>query len=101
MFKEVIGKPINKKFDDGIKIFSGLKDYFGNRCYILVNEDLKELRVVAKDPEYKRKRKSLDSKGLPHVIIQEFGIVIDFTREAAKAIEHEFPEYKHTEFSIW
>jgi len=101
MFKEVIGKPINKKYDDGTKIYAGLKDFFGNNCYILVNEDLKELRIVAKDSGFKRRRKSLDDKGLRNVKINEYLTVIDFTKEASLNIEREFPGYHHTQFSIW
>lgn len=82
-------------------MYSGVKDYFGNNCLVLVDDTLKEIRVVCKRKEYTKERKRLNNIGLAYVIIQKYGEVIDFTQKIADRIENEFTGYKHTSWNIW
>lgn len=84
-----------------ITAFSGIRDAFNKPCYIVLNSALDELRIVAKNPEYKRRRKELDARGLQHVKVQEYLGVIDLKQKTADFIEKHFPGYKHTAFQIW
>ena len=84
-----------------ITAFSGIRDAFNKPCCIVLNSALDELRIMAKNPEYKRRQKALDARGLQHVKVQEYLEVIDLTQKTADFIEKHFPGYKHTAFQIW
>lgn len=84
-----------------ITAFSGIRDAFNKPCYIVLNSALDELRIVAKNPEYKRRRKELDKRGLQHVKVSEYLEVIDLKQKTADFIKKHFPGYKHTAFQIW
>ena len=86
---------------DEIKAFTGLRDYFKDAIYVVINEDLKELRLYGKNPDYKKERKSLDLRKLNHVIVPKYLQVIDITKKVSDFIESQFPDYIHSEFQVW
>lgn len=95
-------KKVNSKdFKDGIDVYSGIKDYFGNSCLLLVDNDLKEIRIVRKNEDYNKKRKHLDSIGCSKVYTSKYGEVIDITAKTEEKLQSEFPGYKHTQWSVW
>ena len=83
-----------------IRIYSWFRDAYNNPCYVMVNDYLQELRIVAKNPEYK-KRKCIYQKLKLNVVVPEFLEVIDITKQTEKVIKENFPGYKHTRFSVW
>lgn len=91
----------NKEFLPEIKVFSGVKDVFGNNVLILVNDDLGEFRTVSKNKEYEKQKKELAAKKLSHVIPEKYLTVIDFTADVVREMEKAFPGYRHTAFQIW
>lgn len=91
----------NHKFREGVKVYSGLKDYFGNTMLVLVDDDLQEVRIVSKLPEYNKRRRKLDALRLYHVYTPEYAEVIDITRKTYNKIIKNFPDYAHTQWQIW
>lgn len=90
----------NKDFDEEIEVYSGIKDIFGNTCLLLVNNDLKELRIVSKNKDYQKKRKHLNSIKCGYVHTPKYGEVINISRNTMTDIMEEFPGYKHTEWIV-
>lgn len=90
----------NKDFNKEIDVYSGIKDSFGNACLLLVNGDLKELRIVSKNKDYKKERKHLDSIKCSYVYTPKYGEVINISRNTMVKIMEEFPGYKHTEWIV-
>ena len=91
----------NYDFGDNIKAFTGLRDIWGKKFFILVNDDLNEIRLVAKNAEFGSRKRALAARKLNHVIPQKYLEVIDLTKEVATFLEREFPHFKHTEWQIW
>lgn len=91
----------NTEFLPEIKVFSDVKDVFGNNVLILVDDDLEEFRTVAKNKEYGKQKKELAARKLSHVIPEKFLTVIDFTADTVRKMEKAFPGYRHTDFQIW
>ena len=91
----------NYDFGDNIKIFTGLRDIWGKKFFILVNNDLNEIRLVAKNAEFGSRKPALAARKLSHVIPPKYLEVIDLTKEVATFLEKEFPHFKHTEWQIW
>ena len=91
----------NSDFGDNIKTFTGLRDIWGKKFFILVNDDLNEIRLVAKNAEFGSRKRALAAQKLNHVIPQKYLEVIDLTKEVATFLEREFPHFKHTEWQIW
>ena len=85
---------------DEIEAFSGLRDYFKNAMYVVINEDLRELRLYGKNKEYKKSRKALDARKLHHIHVPKYLEVIDISEKTATFLNDKFGEYKHTEFNI-
>lgn len=86
---------------EGKTAYAGLKDAYNHQCTLLVDEDLKEYRLIGKNPDYRRERKILDNRRLNHVATPEYLEVIDITQQTAKFLFNTFPDYKHTQFQIW
>lgn len=83
-------KNIEEDFLEGIKIYDDdIRDYFGNKCYVWVNEDLEEIRIIAKNPDYKVLRKNYPQ----YVGISKWLEVIDFTEKMYQKIVNDFPDY--------
>ena len=87
----------NSDFGDNIKTFTGLRDLWGKKFFILVNDDLNEIRLVAKNAEFGSRKRELVARKLNHVIPQKYLEVIDLTKEVATFLERELPHFKHTE----
>ena len=85
---------------DGIEAFSGLRDYFKNAMYVVINEDLREMRLYGKNKEYKKSRKALDARKLHHVHVPKYLEVIDISEKTAAFLNDKFGGYKHPEFNI-
>ena len=82
-------KTVGKHFDSDCYAYSGIKDVYGNSCYVIVNYMLEEFRIVGKNPYY-----STDRKKLPkHVIVPKYLPVIDLKRSVARELEAMFPDY--------
>ena len=90
----------NHTFRDGVTVYSGLQDYFGNSMLVLVDDDMNELRTVGKLKDYKKRRRMLDEKNLRHVSTPEYGEVIDITKRTYDKIMENFPGYSHTRWQI-
>ena len=86
---------------NGIKVFTGLRDAFNNPFLLAVNDDLKEIKLLGKNPDYRSSRKELDKKRLNHVIVPEFIEVIDISRKTEQFILDIFPGYRHPQFQVW
>lgn len=89
-------KTINKDFTD-CRVYSGIKDYYGNSCYLVINDDMEEYRIMAKNPDYTKRTKKLPK----YVIVPKYLEVIDLHMETATELEKLFPNYKHTTWQIW
>ena len=97
MLKLKENKTIGKHFNSDCHIYSGIKDAFGNCCYVVVNYMLEEFRIVGKNPCY-----STDRKRLPkYVIVPKYLPVIDLKRSVARELEAMFPDYVHNMWTIW
>lgn len=97
MLKLKENKTVGKYFDTDCRVYSGIKDIYGNPCYVVVNYMLEEFRIVGKNPYY-----SMDRKRLPkHVIVPKYLPVIDLKRSTARELEAEFPDYIHNMWQIW
>lgn len=92
MLKECLD--IEKDFNLDCKVYDcGVKDYFGNKFYIVTNELLNQIRFMSKDKDYKKHRKALDKKNLQHVITYKWGNVINVDNKTYNKIQSIFPEY--------
>ena len=97
MLKLKENKTVGKHFDSDCYAYSGIKDVYGNSCYVIVNYMLEEFRIVGKNPYY-----STDRKRLPkHVIVPKYLPVIDLKRSVARELEAMFPDYIHNMWQIW
>ena len=97
MLKLKENKTVGKHFDSDCYAYSGIKDVYGNSCYVIVNYILEEFRIVGKNPYY-----STDKKRLPkHVIVPKYLPVIDIKRSVARELEAMFPDYVHNMWTIW
>lgn len=97
MLKLKENKTVGKHFDSDCYAYSGIKDVYGNSCYVIVNYMLEEFRIVGKNPYY-----STDRKRLPkHVIVPKYLPVIDIKRSVARELEAMFPDYVHNMWTIW
>lgn len=97
MLKLKENKTVGKHFDSDCYAYSGIKDVYGNSCYVIVNYMLEEFRIVGKNPYY-----STDRKKLPkHVIVPKYLPVIDLKRSVARELEAMFPDYVHNMWTIW
>ena len=97
MLKLKENKTIGKHFSSDCHIYSGIKDAFGNRCYVVVNYVLREFRIVGKNPCY-----SADKKKLPkHVVVPKYLPVIDLKRSTARELEAMFLDYVRNMWTIW
>ena len=97
MLKLKENKTVGKHFDSDCYAYSGIKDVYGNSCYVIVNYMLEEFRIVGKNPYY-----STDRKKLPkHVIVPKYLPVIDIKRSVARELEAMFPDYVHNMWTIW
>lgn len=97
MLKLKENKTVGKYFDSDCHVYSGIKDAFGNPCYVVVNYMLEEFRIVGKNPYY-----SADRKRLPkYVIVSKYLPVIDLKRSVARELEAMFLDYVHNMWTIW
>lgn len=90
----------NKDFGDR-KVFSGVKDWFGKKCLLVVDEDLQELRLLRENNDYAKHRRFLESCGCGYVHTSKYGEIIDVSSRVAREIENLFPGYCHTQWTIW
>ena len=90
-------KTVSKHFSSDCRVYSGIKDAFGNRCYVVENYRLKEFRIVGKNPRY-----STDRKKLPkYIVVPKYLPVTDLNRSVARELEAMFPDYIHNMWAIW
>lgn len=85
---------------DDVIVYDGFRDAFGNKMFVVIHETLNELRLYSKYSDFQKRRKALDCEKLKHVLISEYGIVIDITEATKKKIEKLFPGFIHTEWQI-
>lgn len=97
MLKLKENKTVGKYFDSDCYVYSGIKDAYGNPCYVVINYMLEEFRVVGKNPCYSRDRKRLPK----HVIVPKYLPVTDLNRSVARELETMFPDYIHNMWAIW
>jgi len=96
---ELIMKEVYRNGD--IVAYSGFKDAFSNKMYVVINETLKELRLYGKYKDFKIRRKALERSGLIKLFENpEYGIVIDITETTKRNREKLFPGYRHSEWQI-
>ena len=103
MLKECLD--YEKDFNTDCRVYDcNVRDYFGNKFYIVYNELLNEVRFMAKNKEYNKTRKELDNRKLKHVIVSKWLEVIDIRKETYKQIETFIPyaklPYKNN-LNIW
>ena len=91
----------NHEFREGVKVYSGLKDYYEHTMLVLVDDDLQEVRTFSKLPEYNKRRKRLDALKFGYVYTPQYAEVIDITRTTYNKIMDNFPDYAHTRWQIW
>lgn len=96
MLKLKENKTVGKDFPD-CWVYSGITDAFGNACYLVVNDLMGEFRVVGKNPDYTKQKKSLPN----YVHVRKYLVVIDLKRSIARELEAKFPEYVHNMWQIW
>ena len=61
MLKECLD--YEKDFNTDCRVYDcNVRDYFGNKFYIVYNELLNEVRFMAKNKEYNKTRKELDNR---------------------------------------
>lgn len=87
-------KEVYREKHGDIVAYSGLKDYFGNKIYVVIHESLEEIRLYSKNKDYKKNRKHLDAAGHRNVYTPEWGEVIDISKSTLKKIKECFPEYR-------
>jgi hypothetical protein len=86
---------IEKDFSEDCKVYDfNLRDYFGNKFYVVYNELFETVRFYSKDKMYNKRRKELDKKNLQHVIIQKYVEVIDIRKETYNQIQRFLPSAK-------
>lgn len=90
-------KTVGKHFDTDCRVYSGIKDAYGNPCYVVVNYMLEEFRIVGKNPYYATDRKRLPK----YVCVPKYLPVIDLKRSTARELEAKFPDYIHNMWQIW
>lgn len=78
-----------------------VKDASGKPCFLVVDNDLYEVRIMAKNPEYKKRRKALDTLGYSFIGVQEYLEVVKISPATKKEIETEFPGYAHPAWEIF
>lgn len=97
MLKLKENKTVGKHFSSDCWVYSGIKDAYGNPCYVVVNYMLEAFKIVGKNPYY-----STDRKRLPkHVVVPKYLSVIDLKRSVARELEAMFPDYVHNRWTIW
>lgn len=94
-------KTVSNYFDSDCTAYSGIKDVFGNICYLIVNDTLKEIRIKAKNKYYAIQKARYKKLGISYINVPRYLEVIDFTKETVDAIEKKYPNYKHPEWTIW
>lgn len=88
--------------NDDVIAYSGFKDVFGNKIFVVVNETMNELRLYGINKDYKKQRKMLDKVKCKHVIVPKYSEVIDIDKATFRKLEQEFPNMKHTQhWQIW
>ena len=93
MIKECLD--YEKDFNSDCKVYDiGVHDSFGEKFYIVKNIVLNSIRFMAKDKEFKRRRKYLDDRDLKYVIIPKWLDVINVTEETYITIQKSFPDLK-------
>ena len=97
MLKLKENKTVVKHFDSDCYAYSGIKDAYGDPCYVVVNYMLEEFRIVGKNPYYTTDRNRLPK----HVIVPKYLPVIDIKRSTARELEAMFPDYIHNMWQIW
>ena len=97
MLKLKENKTVGKHFDTDCWVYSGIKDAYGNPCYVVVNYMLEEFRIVGKNPYYTTDRKKLPK----YVCVPKYLPVIDLKRSTARELEAKFPDYIHNMWQIW
>ena len=90
----------NKDFREGIEVYTGIKDYFGKSCLLLINNDLTEWKIVQKYADYECK-KNYYQRNKMNVIPKKYGTVIDVTREVFEQLTTMFEGYRHPLMQIW
>ena len=84
-----------KDFDNTCEVYDcRVKDFFGEKFYIVHNTNLDIIRFVARNKTYNKERKYMDSRKLSHVIIPKWLEVIDVTEETYNNIQVIFPGSK-------
>ena len=90
MLKECLD--FEKDFNEDCKVYDyNVRDYFGNKFYIMHNELLNEVRFMSKNKGYTKERNELDRMNLQHVIVQKWGNVIDIRKETYNQIQSFLP----------
>lgn len=77
-----------KDFNTDCKVYDcNVRDYFGNKFYIVHNETLNSIRFMSKNKEYKKDRNHFDKMNLKHVIVLKWLNVIDVRIETYNQIQ--------------
>ena len=93
MIRECID--MENDFNSDCKVYDcNVKDYFGNKMYIVTNDALKELKFMGQYKDYYKRRKFLDNKNLKHIIIEKWGEVINIDIKTYNKISKIFFDYK-------
>ena len=86
---------IEKDFNEDCKVYDiDVKDYFGNKFYIVYNELSDNIRFYSKNKDYNKRRKEFDKRNLQYLIIQKYGEVIDITEQTYDKIQEYFQNIK-------
>lgn len=87
-------KEVYREKNGDIVAYSGFRDYFGNKIYVVIHETLEEIRLYSKNKDYKKNRKKLDESGHTNVHTPEYGEVIDISQSTLQKIREHFPDYQ-------
>ena len=86
---------IEKDFNEDCKVYDfNLRDYFGNKFYVVYNELFETVKFYSKNKTYNKRRRDLDKKNLQHITIQKYGEVIDIRKETYNQIQRFLPSAK-------
>ena len=90
---------MSRDFSENIKVITGYKDAFNHSVMLLVNEDMKEIRTVGKNPDYRAAKKKLEKH--KNIVVPKYLEVIDITLNTYNKIMSKYKGYSHTQWQIW
>lgn len=95
-------KLLRKISEDTSAYDYGIKDAFGNKAEVWINEALESYTLMGKNPYYKQEQKYLDSIKCKGVHVAKHLEVIDITKMTLEKLEELFPDITYKpQFQVW